>query len=144
MTRPATVLLVDDNRLDVELTLEVFRDSRLANAINVVSSGEEALEYMFGKGKFADRQNYPLPDLILLDLKMPGLDGFDVLSQVRKTPGIKGIPVIVLTGSNAEGDRAMSFDLGANGYLLKPISFDGLMHAIREVGDYWIVMNVKD
>ena len=143
MTRAATILLVDDNRMDVELTLDAFRQSRLANAINIASSGVEALDYLFGRGKFSDRNTYPLPDLILLDLKMPGVDGFEILKQVKSAPGIQRIPIIILTVSREEGDRTMSFDLGANSYLVKPVSFMGLMNIVKEIGDYWVVLNVK-
>lgn len=143
MTRPATILLVEDQRMDIELTLDAFRQARLANNIRVVTTGEEALDYLFGKGAFANRESYPLPDLILLDLKMPGIDGFEVLKQVKKTDKIKRIPVIILTSSKEEGDRAVSYDMGANSYLVKPVSFEGFLHTVKEIGEYWIVLNVK-
>jgi CheY-like chemotaxis protein len=143
MTKPARILLVEDNKMDVELTLDAFREARMANSINVISSGEEALDYMFGRGPYEDRNAYPFPDLILLDLKMPGIDGFEVLKQIKSTPIMKRIPVIILTMSQEEGDRAMSYDLGANSYLVKPVSFFGFLNVVREIGDYWVVLNVK-
>ncbi|TSA30614.1 MAG: response regulator [Bacteroidetes bacterium] len=143
MTKPAVILLVEDQRMDIELTLNAFRESRLANNIQVVTRGEEALDYIFGNGAFGDRKAHPLPDMILLDLKMPGIDGFEVLKQLKKTEKVKRIPVIVLTSSKEEGDRAMSYDLGANSYLVKPVSFESFLHVIKEIGDYWIVLNVK-
>ena len=143
MTKPATILLIEDQRMDIELTLNAFREARLANNIQVATSGEEALDYMVGKGKFADRKVHPLPDLILLDLKMPGIDGFEVLKQLKKTEKLKRIPVVVLTSSKEEGNRALSFNLGANSYLVKPVSFDGFLHIVKEIGEYWIVLNVK-
>ena len=143
MTKPATILLIEDQRMDIELTLNAFREARLANNIQVATSGEEALDYMLGKGKFADRKVHPLPDLILLDLKMPGIDGFEVLKQLKKTEKLKRIPVVVLTSSKEEGNRALSFNLGANSYLVKPVSFDGFLHIVKEIGEYWIVLNVK-
>lgn len=143
MTKPATILLVEDQRMDIELTLDAFREARLANSIRVATTGEEALDYMFGQGEFADRKAHPLPDLILLDLKMPGVDGFEVLKQLKGTEKLKRIPIIVLTSSKEEGDRAMSYDLGANSYLVKPVAFEGFLHTVREIGEYWIVLNVK-
>jgi len=143
MTKPATILLVEDQRTDVELTLEAFRVAQLANTVRISSTGEEALEYLLGKGKYSDRQEYPLPDLILLDLKMPGIDGFEVLRQIKADQDIMRIPVIVLTSSSDEGDRAMSYDLGAVSYLVKPLSFTRFLNIIRDIGQYWIVLNVK-
>jgi len=143
MTRPATILLVEDQRLDIELTLDAFREARLANSIRVATTGEEALDYMFGNGEFSDRKSHPLPDLILLDLKMPGIDGFEVLKQLKGTEKLKRIPVIILTSSKEEGDRVASYDLGANSYLVKPVSFDGFLHTVKEIGEYWVVLNVK-
>ncbi len=143
MTRPATILLVEDQRMDIELTLDAFREARLANNIRVATTGEEAIDYLFGNGNFSDRKEHPLPDLILLDLKMPGIDGFEVLKQVKGAEKLKRIPVIILTSSKEEGDRAISYDLGANSYLVKPVSFEGFLHTIKEIGEYWIVLNVK-
>ena len=143
MTKPATILLVEDQRTDIVLTLNTFREGRLANTINVATSGEEALDYLFGNDKYANREEYPIPDLILLDIKMPGIDGFEVLNQITNREELKQIPVIILSSSKDEGDRAMALDMGASSYLVKPISFFGLLNVIKEVGEYWVVLNVN-
>lgn len=135
--------MVEDQRMDIELTLNAFREARLANNIRVATTGEEALAYVWGEGEFSDRKTHPLPDLILLDLKMPGIDGFEVLKQLKEADKLKRIPVIILTSSKEEGDRAVSYDLGANSYLVKPVSFDGFLHTVKEIGEYWVVLNVK-
>jgi len=142
MLNPANILLVEDNRMDIELTLDAFRESRLRNNIQVTRTGQEALDYLFGNGDYADRHKYPLPDLILLDLKLPGIDGHEVLRQVKTTPGLKRLPVIILTSSEEEGDRALSYDNGANSYLVKPVSFEGFIEVVKKIGDYWFTLNV--
>jgi CheY-like chemotaxis protein len=143
MKEPAQILLVEDNKMDVALTLDAFREAELPNKIQVAHNGEEALHYLLGEGKYADRNTFPLPHLVLLDLKMPGIGGFEVLKKVKATPEIKRIPVIVLTSSKETGDRAESYDHGANSYLLKPISFSGFLDMVRKVSDYWISLNVE-
>jgi CheY-like chemotaxis protein len=143
MTNRAHILLIEDNQMDVELTLDAFKEARLANTIQVAKNGQEGLDYMFGRGEYADRQKYPLPHLVLLDLKMPRVDGFEVLRQLKGTPLIKRIPVIVLTSSKEEGDRALSYDSGANSYLVKPVSFEGFAEVIRHVNSYWLLLNVE-
>lgn len=142
MDNPAQILLVEDNNMDVVLTLDAFREARLKNNINVARSGQEALDYLFGRDKYADRNTYPIPNLILLDLKMPGIDGFEVLRQIKNTGILKRIPVIILTSSKEEGDRALSYDIGANSYLLKPVSFDGFTDVVRRIDDYWFTLNI--
>jgi CheY-like chemotaxis protein len=143
MEKHAQILLVEDNKMDIALTLDAFREARLANKIHVAHNGEEALEYLFAEGNYSDRKIYPLPNIILLDLKMPGIDGLEVLKIVKNTPDIKRIPIIILTSSKEEGDRAMSYDLGANSYLVKPISFDGFLEVVKKVTDYWFTLNVE-
>jgi CheY-like chemotaxis protein len=143
MSDPALILLVEDNRMDVELTLDAFREARLANAVHVVTSGQEALDYLFGLGKFADRQTYPLPGLVLLDLKMPGIDGFEVLQQLKTAPSLKRLPVIILTSSKEEGDLTLGYDLGANSYLVKPVSFEGFLDVVKQIGNYWLTLNAE-
>jgi len=143
MKRQVIILLVEDNRMDIELTLDAFREAHLENDIRVVTTGEEALDYLFGRGQFADRLAHPLPDLILLDLKLPGMSGIDVLKTVKETPGLKRLPVIILTSSREEGDRIAGYDHGANSYLVKPISFEGFVRVVRLVGDYWFSLNVN-
>lgn len=142
MNRTAHILLVEDNQMDVELTLDAFREARLSNAIHVTRNGEDALDYLFCRGKYSDREPHALPDLVLLDLKMPGIDGFEVLRQIKNTTGLKRLPVIILTSSKEEGDRAMSYDNGANSYLVKPVSFEGFLGVVRSIGDYWLTLNL--
>jgi len=142
MNKIAHILLVEDNRMDVELTLDAFREARLLNTVHVAPNGQAALDYMFGRGPYADRNAYPLPSLILLDLKLPGVDGFEVLRQIKSAPILKRIPVIILTSSKEEGDRALTYDIGANSYLVKPVSFDGFLGVVREIEGYWLSLNV--
>lgn len=143
MEKLAVILLVEDNRMDIELTLDAFREVSLTNSIQVTTTGQAALDYLGGQGKYDDRAAYPLPDLILLDLKLPGIDGFEVLRQVKATPIVKRIPVIILTSSKEEGDRALSYDNGANSYLVKPVSFAGFLDVVREIKGYWLSLNVS-
>jgi len=134
------ILLVEDNRMDVELTLDAFREARLCNNIHVAPNGQDALDYLFGRGKHGDRKVFPLPNLILLDLKLPGISGFEVLRQIKTTPIIKRLPVIILTSSKEEGDRTLSYDIGANSYLVKPISFEGFLSVVRKIEGYWLLL----
>ncbi len=142
MNKTAHILLVEDNQMDVELTLDAFHEARLSNTVQVTRNGQEALDYLFCRGKYAGRESYLLPDLVLLDLKMPGIDGFEVLRQIKSTAGLKRLPVIILTSSKEEGDRAMSYDNGANSYLVKPVSFEGFLDVVRTIGDYWLTLNM--
>lgn len=142
MSKSACILLVDDNRMDVELTLDAFREVHFANRIEVAGGGQQALDYLFGHGVHADRERYPLPDLILLDLKMPGIDGFEVLRRIKNKLPLKRIPVVILTSSREEGDRALSYDIGTNSYLVKPVSFERLIEVVKKIEDYWLVLNV--
>lgn len=142
MSKPAHILLVEDSRMDVELTLDAFKEARLGNTVHVSWNGQEALDYLFGQGDYKDRQTYPLPDLILLDLKLPRIDGHEVLRQVKKAPTLKQIPVVILTSSKEEGDRAISYEAGANSYLVKPVSFDNFLEVIRQVANYWLLLNI--
>lgn len=143
MENPAQILLVEDNHMDVVLTLDAFKEAKLKNTINVARNGREALDYLFGHHKYSDRLIYPMPNLILLDLKMPGIDGFEVLRQIKNTEILKRIPVIILTSSKEEGDRALSYDIGANSYLLKPVSFDGFTEVVKRIDDYWFTLNIN-
>jgi len=142
MNRHAHILLVEDNRMDAELTLDAFREVRLGNTVHVAPNGQAALDYLFGRGEYADRQKYPLPDIILLDLKLPGIDGHEMLRQIRATPGLKRLPVIILTSSREEGDRALAYDTGVNSYLVKPVSFEGFLDVVRRIGEYWLTLNI--
>lgn len=142
MTRPACILLIDDNPMDVELALDAFREAHLTNQIEVAEDGESGLDYLTGQGRYTDRARYPVPDIILLDLKMPRVDGFEVLRRIKVTPKLKRIPVIILTSSREEGDLALSYDVGANSYLVKPVSFSGFVDIVQQIEDYWLTLNV--
>ena len=142
MSRAAHILLVEDRRMDVELTLDAFREARLNDTVHVASTGEQALDYLFGRGDFGDRERHPSPDLVLLDLKLPGIDGQEVLRQLKATPGLRRLPVVVLTSSREQRDRIECYDHGVNSFLVKPISFDGFMEVVREVHAYWLGLNV--
>lgn len=143
MLKPAHILLVEDNRMDVELTLDAFAESGFTNKIHVAPGGQEALDFLFGKGDFNDRETYPLPDLILLDLNMPGVDGFEVLRQLKSSPGLRRIPVIILTSSCEEADRALSYDIGTNSYLVKPVSFPSFIEVVKMINGYWLELNTR-
>jgi len=138
----ARILLVDDNANDVELTLDAFREVRLSNEIEVARSGQKALDRLFDRAPLPGGGRLPLPDLILLDLKMPRIDGYEVLRRLKAAPVMRRIPVIILTSSREEGHRAMSYDTGANSYLVKPVSFDGMVEVVKTIADYWLTINV--
>lgn len=140
---PAHILLVEDNAMDLELTLHAFRDAGSSHTIHTASTGEETLDYLLGRSPWNDRTLYPMPDLILLDLKLPGMGGHNVLHRIKSTPGLKRIPVIVLTSSREESDVRKSYDNGANSYLLKPASFGGLMDIVNAIDKYWLTMNIS-
>ncbi len=143
MNRPAHILLVEDNRMDIELTTDAFRERRLSNTLHICTNGQAALDYLLGVGAFADRRKHPLPDLILLDLKMPVIDGREVLRRIKQSPALKRIPVIVLSSSREEGDLAMTYDNGANSYLVKPVSFEGFLDVVGQIDNYWLSLNVR-
>jgi CheY-like chemotaxis protein len=135
-----SVLLVEDNPNDVELTLGALKEAPLANEIVVANDGAEALDYLFRRGVHAGRVGNP-PAVILLDLKMPKVDGHEVLRQVRADPELRLIPVVVLTSSREEKDLLESYDKGANGYVVKPVDFDEFVTAIGKLGVFWALLN---
>jgi len=143
MGRVARILLVDDNRMDVELTVDAFEQAHLGNEIEVARTGKEALDRVLDRSPDADGRIHPLPDLILLDLGMPGADGIEVLRRIKQAPIHKRIPVVILTSSREEGDRAMAYDAGANSYLVKPVSFEGFVEVVHRLLDYWFILNVR-
>ena len=140
--RPAIILLVEDNRLDVELTLDAFRTAQSSSELHVVRSGQEALDYLFGREQYQDREKHPLPDLILLDLKLPGIDGLEVLRRIKATPLLKRLPVIILTSSQEEVDLIASYDNGANSYLVKPLKPHSFLEVLHQVDRYWLALNI--
>jgi len=139
--QPIEILLVEDNQDDVELTLHVLRKENLANSIHVARDGEEALEFLFCDGKHADRSLNKPPRLILLDLKLPKVDGMEVLKRLKADPRTKIIPVVILTSSKEERDLVDSYGLGANSYIQKPVDFDQFRETIKSVSLYWLVIN---
>lgn len=141
MKEQRLILLVEDNDDDVELTLRALRRNRVANVVDVVRDGAEALEYLAATGKFAGRDPDDLPQLMLLDLKLPKVGGLEVLERVRSDPRTKRLPVVILTSSNVESDLARSYDLGANSYIRKPVDFTQFMEAVNQLGLYWLVLN---
>lgn len=141
--RDKIILLVEDNPDDVELTRLAFEESRIANELVVVHDGEEALEYLFGTGRHAGRNPADMPQLILLDLKLPKVDGHEVLQRIRADARTKYIPVVVMTTSREESDLVSSYDLGANSFIQKPVDFVSFGQAVRQVGLYWLVLNTS-
>ena len=139
-TRQVEILLVEDNKDDVELTLHALRKENLANSIHVARDGEEALEFLFCGGAFADRFDC-LPRLILLDLKLPKVDGMEVLKRLKGDPRTRTIPVVILTSSKEERDLVNGYGLGANSYIQKPVDFDQFRDTVKNVGLYWLVIN---
>ena len=141
MNRANTILLVEDNADDEELTLRAFKRSKVLNRVEVVRDGVEALDYLFATGVHAERDPKALPAVILLDLKLPKLGGLDVLRRVRADERTRRIPVVVLTSSNEEKDILSSYGLGANSFVRKPVDFAQFMEAAQQLGMYWLVMN---
>jgi len=142
LTRSAQILLVEDNRTDAELTLGVFRQARLTNTVHVACTGAEAFDYVLGRGKFANRDRHPLPDLVLLHLKTPLVGGNQVLREIKSRPPLARIPVVILTSSKEEGERALGYDFGADSYLVKPIAFGDLLALAVQIEDYSLTLNV--
>jgi CheY-like chemotaxis protein len=133
------ILIVDDSPKDVELTIAALSESNLANEVVVAEDGEEALDYLYKRGKFANEKGYPA--VILLDIKMPKMNGIEVLKYIRSTPKFKLIPVIMVTSSREEKDLVESYKLGANSYVVKPVDVVQFISAIKALGQYWAVIN---
>ena len=141
MKEQRLILLVEDNDDDVELTLRALRRNRVANRVDVVRDGAEALEYLFSTGSYAGRDVRDAPNLVLLDLKLPKVGGLEVLERLRADARTRRLPVVILTSSNVESDLARSYDLGANSYIRKPVDFTQFMEAVNQLGLYWLVLN---
>jgi two-component system response regulator len=135
------ILLVEDNPNDVRLTLHAFKRHNLANRIHVVRDGAEALEFVFCTGAYADRQIGDAPKVILLDLKLPKIDGLEVLRQIKADVRTRTIPVVMLTSSSEERDLVESYQLGVNSYIVKPVDFDQFTEVARMLGLYWLLLN---
>ena len=136
-----TILLVEDEDNDALLIERAFRKANLANPIFVVRDGEDAVAYLSGHGQYADRDNYPLPVLILQDLKLPKMSGMEVMAWLRQQPRLKELPVVVLTSSKESLDVNRAYDLGANSYLVKPITFDSVVEMMKTLDLYWLIIN---
>jgi two-component system, response regulator len=141
MKEQRLILLVEDNDDDVELTLRALRRNRVANRVDVVRDGAEALDYLFATGSYSGRDVRDTPNLVLLDLKLPKVGGLEVLERLRADPRTRRLPVVILTSSNVESDLARSYDLGANSYIRKPVDFTQFMEAVNQLGLYWLVLN---
>ena len=137
-----TIVLVEDNPDDEALTLRALKRNNILNEVVVARDGAEALDYLFAQGVYADRAVGKLPEVVLLDLKLPKLDGLEVLRRIRSEPLTRRLAVVILTSSNEERDIVAGYDLGANSYIRKPVDFNQFMEAVRQLGVYWLVLNV--
>lgn len=138
---PVEILLVEDNMDDAELTIHTLRKKNLANQLIHLSDGEQALDFLFGTGEFNGRDIQIKPRLILLDLKMPKIDGMQVLEKVKSNAVTKEVPVVVLTSSKEDPDLKKCYELGANSYIVKPVDFQSFTEAVSELGMYWMLLN---
>lgn len=134
------ILVAEDEKDDVLLLERAFRKAKIANPFVTVQNGEEAVAYLSGRGRFADRGKYPLPILLLLDLKMPRLNGFELISWVRQESSVRGLPLIVLTSSKQNPDITRAYELGASTYLVKPVQFSGLVEMLGHLHNFWLVL----
>jgi two-component system response regulator len=140
---PLHILLVEDNEDHAELVIRGMRDQQVANKIHHVLDGEKALDYLFFRGAYANPKENPRPNLILLDLRLPRIDGLEVLKTIKSTPDLLRIPVVILTSSDAESDIAKSYDYHANSYVVKPLDFKTFTRLMKDLGFYWLGWNAK-
>lgn len=136
-TRQAVILLADDDPADVMLTRRAFKNARLQNDLHVVNDGEELLEYLRRTGRYAPPVDAPFPDLVLLDLNMPRMDGREALVEIRRDPNLHALPIVVLTTSQQEADVLRTYDLGANSFISKPVNLEGLVRVVKALDNYW-------
>lgn len=134
------ILLAEDDLRDVELTLEALNQHNIANSVDVVNDGAAALDYLYNRGNYAGRKNGN-PAVVLLDLKMPRLNGVDVLRTIKSDPALKTIPIVVLTSSREETDLKQCYELGVNAYVVKPVEFGDFMDAVKTLGSFWAILN---
>ena len=135
------ILLVEDNPNDAELAMHALKKHNLANRIQVVRDGAEALDFLFARGAYSHRDIHQIPRVVLLDLKLPKVDGLEVLRQVKSDPRTRKVPVVILTSSREERDVVESYNLGVNSYILKPVDFQQFTEAVRTIGLYWLLLN---
>jgi CheY-like chemotaxis protein len=140
---PLHILLVEDNEDHAELVIRGMRDQQVANKIHHVVDGEQALDYLFMRGAYVDPQKNPRPNVILLDLRLPRIDGLEVLKIIKTTPSLLRIPVVILTSSDAENDIAKSYEYHANSYVIKPLDFQTFTKLMKDLGFYWLGWNAK-
>lgn len=140
MTAIRTILLAEDSPADAEMAVDALREARLANPIVHVEDGVEAMDYLLRRGAFANREE-GLPAVLLLDIKMPRMDGLEVLKQIRTDENLKRLPVVILSSSREESDLARSWDLGVNAYVVKPVDVDQFFNAVKTLGTFWAVIN---
>ena len=138
--KAARILLAEDSAQDVELTLNALAEHNIGNSVAVARDGAEALDYLYQRGKFAEREQGN-PVLLLLDLKMPKVDGLEVLRTVKSDPRLRSTPVVILTSSREEQDVVRSYELGVNAYVVKPVEFDKFLRAVRDLGLFWVLIN---
>ena len=139
--KPVEILLVEDNPQDLELAQRALRKANLTNRIEVARDGAEALEFIFCEGRYAGRKIGTMPKVILLDLKLPKVDGLDVLKRIKTDPRTSAIPVVVLTSSKEQADVVESYRLGVNSYIVKPVNFERFADAVQQLGLYWLLLN---
>lgn len=135
------ILLVEDNPHDAEMTIRALRKANLANRLIHVKDGAEALDFIFSRGAFSERSMHDKPKVILLDIKMPKVDGIEVLRQIKTDENTKTIPVVIMTSSKEEQDVITSYNLGVNSYVVKPVDFEGFAKAVSQLGFYWLITN---
>jgi len=140
---PLVILLVEDNEDHAELVMRSFRNHRVANKIYHVSDGEQALDFLFHRGSFLAEETSPRPNLVLLDLRLPRIDGLEVLRTIKESPELRQIPVVILTSSAAENDIARSYNYHANSYVVKPLEFANFTKLMQDLGFYWLGWNAK-
>ncbi|MGE3684074.1 MAG: response regulator [Bdellovibrionales bacterium] len=136
-----TILLVEDNPDDEDLTLRALRKNNIQNDVAVARDGAEALDYLFARGRFANRDRFQLPQVVLLDLKLPKVDGLTVLKEVRATAHTRALPIVILTSSKEDRDLIEGYNLGVNSYIRKPVDFVAFTEAVRQLGLYWLLLN---
>jgi len=139
--RAIDILLVEDNPQDIELTIRALKKRNLANSVYVVEDGAEALDFLFGRGKYDRRDVQKTPRLVLLDLKLPKLNGLEVLRTLKQDPRTHSIPVVMVTSSREDPDITAAYELGANSYVVKPVDFDAFVEAMSSLGFYWLLVN---
>lgn len=138
---PVDILIVEDNPQDAELTIRALRKNNLANQIFVAEDGEEALEFIFTRGRYAGRHTVKPPKVVFLDLKLPKVSGLEVLKEIKSHPETKKLPVVVVTSSREDPDVQSAYELGANGYVVKPVEFGDFFESVAQTGHYWLMVN---